>query len=279
MLAQQEISMTDGRMRAHDSAQWKQVEEHLPDPRTATPQALEQQADILRARRFPEDAMDYYKYAMDRGGDIPALLNKLGLTELEMKNVELARAYFKRAVKMNPKDGNAWNNLGAVEYLDRGVATAIGDYKKAIRLEKHEAVFHANLATSYFEVQDYRGARREMATALKLDPEIFDRQLGSGGVEAHVLTSEDRARFAYEMARMYARNKQMDQMLHSLAMASEAGMDVQREMRRDPVMAQYENDPRVIVLVHNAQMMRNGHASTVRAFNSGNADAAKPVSE
>jgi hypothetical protein len=51
--AQQEISMTDGRMRAHDSAQWRQVQEHLPDPKTATPQALEQQADILRARRFP----------------------------------------------------------------------------------------------------------------------------------------------------------------------------------------------------------------------------------
>jgi tetratricopeptide (TPR) repeat protein len=216
---------------------------------------------------------------MDRGGDVPALLNKLGLTELEIKNVELARAYFKRAVKMNPKDSNAWNNLGAVEYLDRGVATAIADYKKAIKLDKREAVFHANLSTSYFEMQDLRSARREMASALKLDPDIFDRQLGSGGVEAHVLTSEDRARFAYEMARMYARNKQMDQMLHSLAMASETGMDVQREMRRDTVMAEYENDPRVIVLVHNAQMVRNGHASTVRASNSGNADAAKPLAE
>ncbi len=236
------------------------------------------QGDILRARRFPEDAMNFYNYAIARGGNVPALLNKLGLTELEMKNIELSRAYFKRALKLDAKDANAWNNLGAVEYLDRGASTAVIDYKKAIKLDKRDAVFHANLATAYFEVQDYKGARREMGSALKLDPSIFEKQLGNGGVQAHVLTSEDRARFAYEMARMYARNGQDDQMLHSLAMASEAGMDVQREMRKDPVMAQFENDPRVVVLVHNAQMMRNSHASTVSA-SSAAPPALKPVQQ
>jgi tetratricopeptide (TPR) repeat protein len=265
-------------LRAHDSAQWRQIEEHLPDAKTATPQALEVQADILRARRFPEDAMNFYNYAIARGGNVPSLLNKLGLTELEMKNVELSRAYFKRSLKLNPKDANAWNNLGAVEYLDRGASVAVIDYKKAIKLDKRDAVFHANLATAYFEVQDYKGARREMATALKLDPNIFDKQLSTGGVQAHVLTSEDRARFAYEMAVLYAHNDQQDQMLHSLAMASEAGMDVQREMRKDPVMAKFENDPRVVVLVHNAQMMRNSHASTVSA-STAEPPPLKPVSQ
>ena len=265
-------------LRSHDSSQWREIEQHLPDAKTATPQLLEMQADILRARRFPVDAMNFYNYAIARGGNVPALLNKLGLTELELKNVELARAYFKRALKLNPKDANAWNNLGAVEYLDRGASTSVMDYKKAIKLDKRDAVFHANLATAYFEVQDYKGARREMGSALKLDPDIFDSRLGTGGVQAHVLTSEDRERFAFEMARMYAQNDLQDQMLHSLAMASEAGMDVQREMRKDPVLAKFENDPRVVVLVHNAQMVRNSRAATVSA--SGAAPPAlKPVSE
>jgi tetratricopeptide (TPR) repeat protein len=281
-VAGQQLTAGSDQLRAHDSVQWRQIEAHLPDPQTATPQALEQQADILRARRFPEDALDFYKYAMNRGAKMPPVLNKLGLTELEMKNVEMARMYFKRAVKMDPKDADAWNNLGAVEYLDRGAATAVTDYKRAIKLDKHQAVFHANMATSYFELQDYKGARREMAAALKLDPDIFDSRVGAGGVQAHVLTSEDRARFSFEMARMYARNQQEDQMLHSLAMASEYGMDVQREMRKDPVLAPYENDARVVVLVHNAQVVRNGRA-TVSASGSGNVDpgpaAAKPVSD
>jgi tetratricopeptide (TPR) repeat protein len=282
-VAGQQLTAGSDQLRAHDSVQWRQIEAHLPDPRTATAQALEQQADILRARRFPEDAMDFYKYAIDRGAKVPEVMNKLGLTELEMKNVELARMYFKRSVKMNPKYADAWNNLGAVEYMDRGSASAIGDYKRAIKLDKHSSIFHANLATAYFEVRDFKGARREMTAALKLDPDVFDAKLSAGGVQAHVLTSEDRARFAYEMARMYALNKQEEQMLHSLAMASEFGMDVQREMRKDPALAQYENDSRVVVLVHNARVVRSGRASTASASGSGSADPLpeppKPVSE
>jgi tetratricopeptide (TPR) repeat protein len=281
--AGQQLTAGSDQLRAHDSVQWRQIEQHLPDPRTATAQTLEQQADILRARRFPEDAMDFYKYAMDRGAKVPQVLNKLGLTELEMKNVELARMYFRRSVKMDPKNADAWNNLGAVEYVDRGNTSAIGDYKHAIKLDKHQAVFHANLATAYFEVQNYKGARREMAAALKLDPDTFDNHVGVGGIQAHVLTSEDRARFAYEMARMYASNKLEEQMLHSLAMASESGMDVQREMRKDAVLAEYENDPRVVVLVHNAQVLRSGRASTASASKGSVADPGpqptKPVSE
>ena len=79
---------------------------------------------------------------------------------------------------------------------------------------------------------------------------------------------------------MYALNKQEDQMLHSLGIASEAGMDVQREMRKDTVMAQYENDPRVVVLVHNAQVLLKTHASTASASSSNaGAAATKPISE
>jgi tetratricopeptide (TPR) repeat protein len=248
------------RLRLHETEQWRQIQEHLPDPSTATPQILEQQADILRARRFPEDAMDFYRYALARGGDPVSLQNKLGLTQLEMRNVELARACFKQAVKLGPKSAQAWNNLGAVEYLDRGASTAIMDYKHAIKLDKRQAVFHANLATAYFETKDFGGARKEMATALKIEPGIFDRDGSTGGVQAHVLTSQDRARFSFEMAKLYAQVGEVEKMLHSLAMASEAGMNIQREMSRDLVLAKFENDPRVVVLVHNALMLKTGGA-------------------
>jgi len=76
-------------------------------------------------RRFPEDALTYYQYAMAKGGNAPKLMNKMGLTQLELRNVVLARAYFQRVVKMSKKDPEAWNNLGAVEYLDGASASAI----------------------------------------------------------------------------------------------------------------------------------------------------------
>jgi Flp pilus assembly protein TadD len=249
------------RQRIHDSQQWQEIEKHLPDPATATPKELETQADILRARRFPEDAMDYYKYALARGGDPASLLNKLGLTELEMRNLQLARAYFQRTVKANKKNAEAWNNLGAVDYIDGLSANAISDYKKAVKLNRRDAIFHANLATAYLEQKDYAGARREIATAMTLDPQIFERTVNNTGVVAHVLSSADRAQFALEMAKMYARNGQEELMLHSLAVASEAGMDVQREMQKDTALAKFGTDPRVAVLVHNAQALRAGGTS------------------
>lgn len=275
LLAQEVPATQSARDRLHQSEQWKLVEKHLPDPATASPQDLEMQADILRARRFPEDALDYYKYAMARGGNQAALLNKIGLTQLEMKNMQLAKAYFQRVVKMRKKDANAWNNLGAVEYIDGASLNAIADYKKAVKLDKRDAVFHANLATVYFEQKDYAVARKEIATAIKLDPQIFDHPISNSGVTAHVLSAEERSRFSFEMAKLYARNGLEDEMLRVLAIACEGGIDIQREMRRDPVLAQFEMDPRVVVLVHNAEALRATRAASASAGNR----AAPPLPE
>lgn len=253
--AQNQPSPSSARERMHQSDQWTEIQKHLPDPATATPQALEQQADILRARKFPADAMDYYNFAIARGGNPPPLMNKLGLAELEMGNIQLARVYFQHVVKVSRKDASAWNNLGAADFVDGKQSNAISDYKRAIKLDKHQAVFHANLASAYFSSKDYHGARREIAAALELDPQVFEVQ-GTGGVSAHVLSSADRARFCFEMAKMYARSNMEDAMLHSLASAAEAGMDVQAEMHKDPYLVKFERDPRVLVLVRNAQMLR-----------------------
>jgi tetratricopeptide (TPR) repeat protein len=250
--------MSATRARLHDSDQWRDIERHLPDPATATPKILEQQADILRARRFPEDALDYYRYALARGGDPGSLTNKMGLTQLEMKNFSLAEACFNRAVKMNKKNPEAWNNLGAAQFIGGAASRAISSYKHAIKLDHHAAVYHANLATAYFDTKNFNGARKELAAAMKLDPEIFNRKEGTGGLEAHVLSSEERGRLAYEMAKLYAQSGAEDQVLHSLAVASESGIDLQKELRKDPVLGKYLTDPRVMVLIQNAQIMRTG---------------------
>lgn len=262
---QRAVPLTITRARLHDSDQWRDIERHLPDPNTATAKVLEQQADILRARRFPEDALDFYQYALARGGDQVMLTNKIGLTHLEMKNFQLAQANFSRAVKLNKKNPEAWNNLGAVQFIAGSVGSSVSSYKRAIKLNKHVAVYHANLATAYFQTKNFDGARKELATAMKLDPDIFNRKEGAGGLEAHVLSSEERARFSYEMAKLYAENGLEDEMLHSLAKACEAGMDVARELRKDAVLGKYQNDPRVLLLIKNAEAIRTGHPALATA--------------
>jgi tetratricopeptide (TPR) repeat protein len=260
---QQNAPTSDAALRElrHQDPQWQLVKPHLPNPATATEEQLEVSGDVLRARRFPEDALDYYTYALRRGGGNEVMLmNKLGVTQLDLRHTAAARAYFERAIKLKQKDAVAWNNLGAVEYIDGRFLTAISDYNRAIKLNKASAIYHSNLATAYFEEKNYKNARQQFKVALKLDPEVAHHD-GVGGLTAHMVSPEDHARYCFEMARLYAELGDETNVLHYLTMASEGGFDVMGEMRSDNMMAPYRKDPRVVLLVKNARALRSGRAS------------------
>lgn len=243
----------------HADPQWPLIQAHLADPATASPDRLEMTADVLRARRFPEDALDYYAYAMKRGADEIQILNKMGVTELEIGNPQVARAFFQRVVHLKKKDPDGWNNLGAVEYLQGDNGRAISAYKKAIKLRKDSAPFHSNLGTAYFQSKDFEGARKEFAIALKIDPELMVHRGGPGGITMRMLSPGDHARFCYELARLYAQHGDEANMLHYLTTASEGGFDVLEAMRHDDLLGKYSKDPRVLLVVHNAEALRTGH--------------------
>lgn len=248
------------REQQHQDPQWPLVQAHLPDPATASPEKLEMAADVLRARRFPQDALDYYMYALRRGGKQDVLWNKLGVVELELWNTAAARAYFKQVVRLDHKSSLGWNNLGAVEYIDGFYKRAASNYKTAIKLNKESAVFHSNLGTAYFEQKDFKKAREQYSIALQLDPTMAEHA-GAMGVTAHMLSPADRARYCFEMARVYAERGDETNMLRNLTMASEAGFDVLHEMGSDEVMLRYRKDPRVLLLVRNSQALRAGHST------------------
>jgi tetratricopeptide (TPR) repeat protein len=257
LAAQPDWRASDARELGHQSADWLSVQAHLADPVSSTIETLQMQGDILRARRFPYDALNYYGYALKRDSKNVGILKRLGVTQLELRNVELARSYFERAVKLDKKDAEAWNNLGAVEYLDRNHSNSISDYKRAVKLKGQSAIYHSNLAIAYFEERNFSRGRKEMATALKLDPHLFS-EAGATGISAHVLSSEDRARFCLEMAKTYAEEGDVAEMLHSLETAAQAGLDLAAEMGKDKILAEYRTDPRVLILIQNAKALRSG---------------------
>jgi tetratricopeptide (TPR) repeat protein len=246
------------RTQRHEDPQWSSIQQHLIDRTTATPQQIESQGDLLRIRRFPEDAMDYYNAAIQRGGVTTGLLIKIGLTELELHNVAFAESYFRRAVKMDRKNAEGWNALGATEHLERQYGAAVGYYKRAVKLDKENAIFHVNLSSAYFEAKDYKNGRKQAAEALKLDPLVYQR--GSGiGMTIQILSMEDRARFAYEMAKLYAQRGKEEDMLHSLSVASENGLNILAAMAKDPDLAKYRQDPRVALIVMTAKSLHEGN--------------------
>lgn len=268
-LAQKQAELTSAEERAafHQDPQWAIIAPHLPDPKTASAQELDTAGDVLRARRFPEDALDYYGYALARGGSVSELLNKMGVIRLELRQTDLARELFLRTVRAQKKDAAAWNNLGVTEYIRRQYRAAIADYGRAAKLDKTSAVYHSNLGMAYFDNGDVEMARREFAVAVKLDPQAFNRR-ETGGLTAHIVGTQNYPHFAFEMAKVYARHHDDENTLLWLAKATEAGYDTKGELGADPVLAAYVKDPRVLMMLKNAQQMRSHSVAAAGAAHS-----------
>ena len=223
------------RILLHKSADWALILPHLPDPATATEAQLETAADVLQARRFPEDALDYYQYAMKRGGNTVDLMKKMGVVRLELQQGNLARAIFQRCTQLAPKDSQSWNNLAAADYTLGSYRSAIGEYKRAVKLNKKSAVYHANLGMAYFSIDEVESARAQFNLAMHLDPNIMEG-MATGGVTLHVLQTKDYAKLCFEMAKMYAVQGQMATTKLWLEKAAEHGIDLRAAMNEDATL-------------------------------------------
>jgi tetratricopeptide (TPR) repeat protein len=252
---QQTDSLRSAREAEHNSPDWALIQPHLPDPASASAQRLEMEGDILRARRFPADAVDYYGYALARGGDASTLMNKMGVTELELGNIVLARAYIQTGLKVHKNNAQAWNNLGAIAFMQRDYGGAIRDYKRAIKYDGQSAIYHSNLGLAYVDKKQFESAREQLVLALKIDPEVFQHH-NAAGSSLHILTSGDRAEFSFEMAKAYAKLGNKTEMLHALEAAGEAGLDVEEAMAKDSIMVHFINDPDVVTLIREAKSLR-----------------------
>lgn len=253
--AQAQAVSAEERAAFHQDPQWLAIAPHLPDPKTASAKDLETAADVLRARRFSEDALDYYGYAIARGAPVSETLNKMGVIRLELHQNAVAHQMFQQTVRAQKKNASGWNNLGVTEYIDKNYRSAISDYRRAARLDKNSAAFLCNLGMAYFESGDMESARRTFAMALLIDPHAFDRG-ESGGTTAQVVGTQNYAQLSFEMARVYARHHNDAAMLLWLAKATEAGYDTKREMGLDDALRLYVNDPRVVMMLKNAKQMR-----------------------
>lgn len=234
----------------HSTEEWKLIVPHLPDPVTASPDKLEMAGDVLRARRFPDDALTFYKAAMINGGDRGRLLKKEGVVHLEMQHGVIARLCFQQAVRLNKKDPEGWNNLGAADFMLGNERSSISEYKRAVKLRKNSAVFHSNLALAYFEARDGRSARTELQRAFALDPEILHHN-DTGGYNLQVLASTHYAEICFEMARVYASQGDAETTISWLTKASERGFDVRSAMKGDALLEPYLRDERVKLLLAN----------------------------
>jgi tetratricopeptide (TPR) repeat protein len=230
---------------------------HRADPPApgATPEELEKRGDELRTDKDFLDAIDFY-YAAQKGAPGSAsMYNKIGICQLMMQRYKEAKKSFERAIKADRKHADAYNNLGAA-YYELGILThqssdftkAIKVYDKAIALSGESASYFSNRGAAYFAKKKYEQASVDYSAALHLDPDIFERT-SRGGLQAQLASPEDRARYDYVLAKLYASAGAPDRSLHYLKKAMEEGYKNIKDVYKDNEFSNLRKDPRFAELM------------------------------
>jgi len=233
----------------------EQVQVKPPLLRTIDPPAadasvadLDARGDQLRTQKLYLDAMDYYRAALTKSPNSPALLNKIGIAELMMQRYRDAKKSFERSIKANRKFADAYNNLGVVLYEEKKYGAAVKQYRKAIAIDSGSASFYSNLGAALFSKKEFEPAVLAYQKAVELDPDVFERT-SRGGVQAQLPSPGDRARYDYTVAKLYAKMGFSDRSLEYLKKAMEEGYKDLNNVYKDTEFAELRKDKRFTELM------------------------------
>jgi tetratricopeptide (TPR) repeat protein len=205
---------------------------------------LEKAGDTARSAKDYEQAIACFETAIGKDKKNAVLYNKLGLSQLKAgKNAE-ARSSFEKSAKRNSKYADAVNNLGAVYFVQRNLGQATRYFKKAVALEESRPAFHVNLGAAWFGQNKLDRAMAEYRRALQLDPNALAHNTNAG-VAAQISTSEERARYDYMMAKIYARLGNTEECLRCLKKAKEGGYKNIANVYKDEEFSHLRQDQRL----------------------------------
>jgi tetratricopeptide (TPR) repeat protein len=219
-----------------------------PPKPDATAADLEAQADMLRVQKLYLDAVDYYRAALAKEPNTARLMNKIGIAELMMQRYHEARKTFEQAIKADRKFADAYNNLGVVYYEERRYGPAVKQYRRAIAIDNTSASFYSNLGAALFSKKQFEPAVQAYEKAVEIDPDVFERT-SRGGVQAQLPSPEDRARYNYTVAKLYAKMGLSDRSLEYLRKAMEEGYKDFKNVYKDVEFADLRKDKRFTELM------------------------------
>jgi len=200
----------------------------VADTSTPSPRAVAEQnpaisdelrGDIMMARKMYLDAIDFYKTQANTNA---VLANKTGIAYHQMGDLNNAKKYYERAIKLDKKYAEAINNLGTIYYAHKSYGNAIKQYEKALQLTPDSPSILTNLGTAYFARKKYDEALQFYTRAVALDPQVFDRR-GTSGLQVQERSVEERAKFHYTLAKTFAKAGLLDQALQNIRFALEYG--------------------------------------------------------
>jgi tetratricopeptide (TPR) repeat protein len=191
---------------------------------TLTP---EQRGDLFMARKMYREAIDTYK----SGPQTAIIWDKVGIAYHQLGELGAARKAYERAVKIDKKYADAINNIGTVFYAEKKYRSAISRYNRALQIAPDNASVWSNLGTAYYARGKFDLMTQAYTKALQLDPDVFEKH-GSVGTRMQDRGVADKARYHFEMARMYAASGKNDLALQYLRKALEEGFKEKEKLQQ-----------------------------------------------
>jgi len=191
----------------------------------------ETRGDIYMARKMYREAIDTFR----EGAENPLLLNKIGIAYHQMMQLDNARRSYERALKLKPDYVEVMNNLGTVYYARKSFRRAISWYNKALKVapqESKSASIYMNLGTAYFARKQYAKAIETYQIAMKIDPEVFERH-GNVGVILEERSVQERAKYHFYLAKLYAKGGRNDLALQYLRKCLEEGFSDRNKLEEE----------------------------------------------
>jgi len=218
-------------------------QDQLAAPQKLPPQheilTTESRGDIYMARKMFREAVDKYEEIKPETAVID---NKIGIAYHQMLDLNTARKYYERSLKLDPHYAEALNNVGTVYYGLKKYRPAIRQYKKALKLDPKAASIFSNLGTAYFARHKYKDALQAYQQAMALDPDVFEHR-NSFGVLLQERAVDDLAVFHYYMSKVYAEHGVQDRALLYMRKALEEGFKDRARFREDPAFASLQKIP------------------------------------
>jgi tetratricopeptide (TPR) repeat protein len=199
----------------------------------------EVRGDILMARKMYREAAEMYQTAPQPSA---ILANKTGIAYHQLLDIEHARKWYERSIKMSPDYAEAINNLGTVYYSQKSYRRAIGQYRKSLRIQPSNASVLSNLGTAYFARKSYQEAFQMYQQALTLDPEVFEHR-NTHGVLLQERTVEEKAKFHYYLAKTYAKAGMNDRAILYIRKALEEGFKERDKFKSEAEFAGLREEP------------------------------------
>jgi tetratricopeptide (TPR) repeat protein len=193
-----------------------------PSPAPKISLSPEMRGDIFMARKMYREAIETFREGPPKD---PVLANKIGIAYHQLMQLDNAQKSYEQALKLKPHYIEAMNNLGTVNYAKKNHRRAISWYLRALKIapeEQKSASIYMNLGTAYFARKRYDDATKTFQIALRLDPDVFERH-GNFGVMLEERSVEDRAKFHFHMAKLYASGGRNELALQYLRKALEEG--------------------------------------------------------